>query len=438
MSEELAGRRPVWRGLARLVGARAIPRRDGVEDRAVVLALFGRFVDELASGLPLVLMPTLRRRLGLTVAQVGWCLQLLYGVAAVVEPIAAAAIDVVRRRPLLVWGAAGWGLSLLLVAGAPSYGWLLLAFALAGAASGPLAHTTDVLLVEMHPRAEERIGARQTMLDTTGALLAPAAVAAAAWAGVDPRVALVGSGIAILGYAVLLAVTSMPGPLTGAGSATASEALGPVRRSFGQIRQNVVVVARDREARLWLLALFGDALIEIPTLFEPVWLGGDVGASQALVAVHAAVQLVASLVGLALLDRWLRRHDARSILITSSLAHLVLYPVWLAVPGIVAKTVVVIPLAITIAPLWQLARARALAALPGRGGAVLAVTSLYGLLPLAAAFGLVSARVGLAPTMFTVTTVATLGILATVRRYDAAGDSGAAADGRSGDGYGRE
>jgi fucose permease len=424
MSEELSGHGRLWHALAGLVGVRAIPRRDDVSDRAAVLALFGRFVDELASGLPLVLMPTLQRRLGLTVAQVGWCLQALYGVAAIVEPFSAAAIDVVRRRPLLVWGALGWAVSLLLVAGAPSYGWLLLAFVVAGAASGPLAHTTDVLLVEMHPRAEERIGARQTMLDTGGALLAPAAVAAAGWIGADPRIALVGSGVGILGYAVLLAGTSMPGPVAVA-TATATEALGPLRQSFRQIRENIGVVLRDREARLWLLALFGDALIEVPALFEPVWLGGDIGASQSLVAVHVAVEMAASLVGLALLDRWLRRHDARTILVASSVAHLVIYPLWLAVPGIVAKTVVVVPLAITIAPVWPLARARALAALPGRGGAVLAVTSLYGVLPLAAAFGWVSARVGLAPTMFVVTTVATLGILATARRSVAGEASGA-------------
>jgi MFS family permease len=422
MHDELSGHGRLWHALARLVGVQSIPRRADVGDRAVVLALFGRFVDELASGVPLVLMPTLQRRLGLTVAQVGWCLQVLYGVAAIVEPVAAAAIDVVRRRPLLVWGAVGWAASLLLVAGASSYGWLLVAFVVAGAASGPLAHTSDVLLVEMHSRAEERIGARQTLLDTTGALLAPAAVAVVGWAGGDTRIALVGSGVAVLGYAALLALTPMPDPVARARMPAAGDALGPLRRALGQIRENLGVVLADREARLWLLALLGDALLEIPALFAPVWLGGDVGASQAMVAVHVAVELAASLVGLALLDGWLQRRDARTILIVSLVAHLVLYPVWLVVPGIVAKTVVVVPLAIAIAPVWPLARARALAAIPGRGGAVLAVTSLYGLLPLAAGFGWISARAGLAPTMFAVTTVATLGILVTVRRSVRAAD----------------
>lgn len=405
----------VYRWVARRLGVRGIRRRGDVTDREAVLALFGRFVDELASGVPLVLLPTLRSRLGLTVAQIGWCLQALYAVAAVVEPVAAAGIDVVRRRPLLVWGAVGWAVSLLLVAGAPSYGWLLLAFVVAGTASGPLAQTTDVLLVEMHPDAEERIGARQTLLDTVGALLAPAVVALVAWLGGDPRIALVGSGVVILVYAVLLATTPMPDP-AGAAPRGGVDAVEPVQRSLRQVQDNLRVVLRDREARVWLLALLGDALVEIPALFEPVWLGGDVGASQSMVAVHAAVELAASLVGLALLDRWVQRHEARTILTVACLANLAIYPAWLLVPGVTAKIVLVVPLALATAPVWPLVRARALRAVPSRGGMVLAITSLYGLLPLAAAFGWISARVGLAPSMLVVHMTATLGILLAIRR----------------------
>ena len=399
----------------------AIPRRDGVDDRAVVVSLFGRFVDELASGLPLVLMPTLQARLGLSVAQVGWLLQALHAVAAVVEPVAAVAIDVMDRRPLLVWGALGWAVSLLLVAGAPTYGWLVLAFVAAGAASGPLAHTTDVLLVEMHPGAEERIGTRQTLLDTAGALLAPAAVAVVGWLGGDPRVPLVVTGISIVGYAILLAATPMPGPAAASASSvavdgSADDAAGRIATwSLGRIRRNVVDVLRVREARLWIAALFAEMVADTPALFEPVWLAGDVGASQTLVAVHAGVELAASLVGLALLDRWLRHHSARSALTAACVANLLIYPVWLAVPGVVAKIVLVVPLAVTVAPIWPLVRARALAAVPGRGGVVMALTSVFGVLPLAGLFGWVSAQVGLTPTMLAVTMAGTLAIVLIVR-----------------------
>jgi hypothetical protein len=398
--------------LAGLLGLRAIRRLDGIDDRAAVLALFGRFVDELGSGLPLILMPTLQARLGLTVTQVGWCLQALNGAAALVEPAAAAAVDVVRRGPLLVWGALGWAIALLMVAGAPSFGWLVVAFLVAGAASGPLAHTSDVLLVEMHPGAAERIGARQTMLDTVGALLAPVSVALAGWAGADPGVPLVVGGCLILGYAGLLAATALPGPDTarhrGAGSAQST--------ALQQGRRNAAEVLRDHEARIWLGALLAEALMDIPVLFTPVWLASDAGASQPMVAVHAAVELATALVGLALLDRWLQRHDARTILTAACLAGLLAYPAWLLVPGVAGKVLLAIPLTLAVTPVWPLVRARALAAVPGRGGMVLALTSLYGALPLAALFGWVGGRVGLAPAMLVVHTGATLAILVLVRR----------------------
>ncbi|HVM12738.1 MAG TPA: MFS transporter [Egibacteraceae bacterium] len=392
--------------LAELLGLRTIPRRVGVTDRAAVLALWGRFVDELGSGLPLVLLPTLQGRLGLSVTQTGWCLQALYGAAAVVEPVAAAALDLVARRPLLVWGALGWGVALLMVAGAPTFGWLAAAFLLMGAASGPLAQTTDVLLVEMHPGAEERIGARQTMLDTTGALLAPAAVALTGWASADPRLPLVVSGCAILGYAGLLAATPMPGP------GRTAESLSPLH----QVRANAVEVLGDREARIWLVALLGETLMDIPALFEPVWLAGDVGASQSMVAVHAFVQMATALVGLALLDRWLPRYGPRRILTAACVANLLAYPAWLLVPGVAAKLVLVVPVTLAVTPVWPLVRARALMAVAGRGGTVMAITSLYGVLPLPALFGWSGGRVGLTPTMIAVHTTATLVILAAVRR----------------------
>ncbi|MEX2620419.1 MAG: hypothetical protein WD250_09380, partial [Egibacteraceae bacterium] len=183
--------------LAAVLRLRALGRRDGLDDRATVLALFARFTDELCSGLLVVLMPTVRTRLGLSLSQVGWCFQALTSAGVVVEPLA---------------GAAGWSAALLLAAGAPTFGWLLGAFALVGAASGPLAHTADVILVEGHPGAEERIASRSTALDTIGALLAPSAVAAGGWAGVDGRVLLAAAGTGVLGYAVLLAGASLPAP----------------------------------------------------------------------------------------------------------------------------------------------------------------------------------------------------------------------------------
>jgi MFS family permease len=390
----------VFGRLTRVLRLESMARLDGLDDRATVLALFARFTDEVASGLLLVLMPTFRVRLGLSVVQVGWLWQALFSTAALVEPLAGAAIDVLRRRPLLVWGAVGWAAALLLAAGAPSFGWLLAAFALVGVASGPLAHTADVVLVEAHPDAVERITNRSTVLDTTGALLAPAAVAMAGWSGVDHRVLLVITGGATVVYAALLATSVFPAP------APRPDGTGVV----AQVRDNLRAVLRDRSARLWLGALVLQEVLGLSELFEPVWLRDEVGASQTLVAVHVAIGMAATLVGLLALDRLLVRHGSGPILLAACVGTAVLYPAWLLVPGIASKLLLVVPRNVAMAPLWPILRSRSLAAIPGAGGATSALYSLLGLVPLQAVFGWSASRVGLTPTMLTVHLSATLAL----------------------------
>lgn len=391
--------------VAAVLGLRGLARRDGLDDRATVLALCARFTDELCSGLLVVLMPAMRARLGLSVQQVGWCFQVLFSAGAVVEPASGAAIDLVRRRPLLVAGAAGWAVALLVAAGAPSFGWLLAAFALAGVAYGPLANTADVVLVEGHPDAVERITSRSTVLDTVGALLAPGAVAAAGWAGVDGRVLLAATGGGVLGYALLLARSVLPPP-------PPHDRRAPL---LAQAVGNVRVVVRDREARRWIGALLLVEVLDVTEVFEPVWLRDVVGVPLGLVGVHVSVGMAAGLVSLVLLDRWLERRDATPVLVVAAVATLVLYPAWLLVPGLPAKLGMVVLRDAASAPLWPILHARALAAVPGKAGAVSAVTALVGVVPLHAGFGWLAGRVGLTAGMLWVHVTAAVGLLILVR-----------------------
>ena len=394
--------------LAVVLRLRGLPRRADLDDRATVLTLFARFTDELASGLLIVLMPTLRTRLGLTVQQIGWCFQAMFSVGALVEPFSGAAIDLIRRRPLLVGGAAGWAGALLLAAGAPGFGWLLAAFGLAGAAYGPLANTADVVLVEGHPAAVERISSRSTALDTVGALLAPGSIALAGWAGVDGRLLLAAAGTGAMGYAVLLAGSVLPSP-----PARPDGTSGPVH-----VLANVRAVVADPQARVWISALLLIEVFDPIEVFEPVWLGDVVGASQAQVAVHSIVGLVGGLLALVALDRWLARRDATVVLVMAATATLVVYPVWLLVPGLAAKLALVAVRNAVLAPLWPIVHSRALASVPGSAGAVSALTALVALLPLPAVFGWLAGRVGLTPSMLGVHVVTTLAVLALLRRME--------------------
>lgn len=369
--------------LSGLLRLRPIPRDERASDRAVVLTLFGRFTDEALTGLPSLLMPTIQARLGLSLVQVGWLFQLLELVAAVVEPIVGALIDTWRRRPLLAIGAAGLGLAIVVIGLAPDVGWLTVGFVLIGLTSGALAQTSDVVLIEAHPGAVERISTRSTFLDTIGALLGPVAVAVWFRFGWDWRWLLVGAGACALVYALLLAATPVPpGP-------------GMHDAGWAGIVARVREVCRHREARRWLAFMLASNPMEAAWLFLPVWLAATIGASQQAIALFVAAGLVVDLVALTLLDRWLQRLDAITILRRCLLGLLVLVPAWLWVPGMTAKVVLLIPVTGLIAPLWPLSQARALASVPGAAGTITGITAVFWLLPTALAVGWIGEHLGL-------------------------------------------
>jgi MFS transporter, FSR family, fosmidomycin resistance protein len=372
-----------------------IERDPDVHRRAARLAFLGRFTDELLYGATDVLMPTIRATLGLSYAQVGLLHLALDYVAAAVEPVAGLLIDVWDRRWLLAWGAAGVGFSTMLVGLAPTFLLLSLAFALYGLASGPLAHTADVVLVQAHPSAPGRVFARATAIDTSGALLGPALVAAWLWAGLDWRWLLVGLGTWGVVYGALLSTTRFPRPSESShvievGSAV--PAAGGLLRTFAE---NLRAVAADRTARIWLLLLFVHGIVEAPMVFRAIWLVDQGGMSQVQVGLYVMFETAVSLAGVLHLDRWLRRTSPRQIMITSAAMLLLLYPAWYLVPATWARFAVGAPLGFLFAAFWPITRSAALTTESSRPGAVTAVSSVMGLVPLALAVALLAEAVGL-------------------------------------------
>lgn len=382
-----------------------IPRAEGVSGRAVWLAMGGRFTDELLSGLPDVLMPTIRRQLGLRFAQVGLLSAALNYVAAGAEPVNGLLIDVWRRRWLLAWGAAVIGLATIVLGLAPGFSLLLFGFALYGLGSGPLAHTADVVLVESHPRAPDRIFARSTAIDTVGALAAPLAVATALSMGLNWRWLLVGGGAASLVYAVALLRTSFPPP---GGEAEAE----PEGRSG--LRRNVREVLSSRRALGWLAFLLAHDLMEAPLVLKTLWLADVVGLDQTAVGLFRAGELVIALLAVVWLDRWLARTPGRRVVLISLATLFVLYPAFLLTPGTWSRVLLAVPLNFFASMLWPLARAQSLVSVPGRPGTVTAVRSLASLLPLGLGAALVAEWLGLTPAMlaFTLAGLAAMTVLA--------------------------
>jgi FSR family fosmidomycin resistance protein-like MFS transporter len=373
----------------------SIPRREDVSDRVMVVSLAARFMDELLSGLPTVLMPTIRATLRLSYVQVRLLSLVLNYVAAVVEPVAGLLIDIWKRPLLMAGGAAVIGLATAVMGAAPTFGILALGFAIYGIGSGPLAHTADVVMVEAYPDAPSRIYARSTIIDTLGALLAPLLVAITIWLNLSWRWLMIGLGLSGLIYAVLILRTRFPRPLNGDDE---EEELS-IRQAM---KKNLKGVLSNRNARLWLLFLFVHEVSEAPFQFSAIWLREQVGMTLALIGIYVAVEMAVGIVSLLFLDRWLARSSQRRIIQTASLGVIVLYPLWLFLPGIWTRFVLTVPLNFLMAVFWPVGKSQSLASMPGKGGAVTAVHSMMALVPVALFFGLLAEAITLTGAMLVV------------------------------------
>jgi MFS family permease len=392
------------------VQSNSLPRADGVTDRLVVVGLGGRFFDELLSGLPMVLMPTIRATLGLSYSQVGLLSLALSYVAAVVEPVNGLLIDVWRRRWLMAWGAAAVGLATAFIGLAPSYPLLLIAFAIYGLGSGPLAHTADVVLVDAHPETPDRIFARASMLDTVGAMLAPLSVTLVFWLGLEWRWLLVALGLSSLAYAGLILRTHFPQPRNGHHPVS--------RRLIGTFATNLKTVLSNRVVRSWLAFHLVLYALESPFMFSSIWLREEVGMSQALIGLYTAGTMVAYMASLAFLERWLkvRMRSGRRLMQIAGLILLALYPAWLFWPGVAPRFILGLLLAFFFGFYWPVAQGRTLASVPGLGGTVTAVLSLFGLIPMELLFGLLAEAIGLTTAMLWVWLPAQLLLLLVIAR----------------------
>lgn len=364
-----------------------LPRAEGVSDLQVALGFGARFWDELLSGMPAVLMPTLQQQLGLSLTQISLLSQLLNYVAMVVEPVSGLLIDVWSRKWLMGLGALGIGCSLILVGAAPTFGVLLLAYALYGAGSGPLAHTGDVVIVDAYPTVPDRAFTRSTMIDTVGALLGPLLVAAIFWLHLSWRGLLLAAGLGAVIYGLMIVRTGLPSPHHA--QQAAKQGLLPA------IWANIQVALGDFEARRWLLFLFCFDLLETPFLLKTVWLVQEVGMAQGLVGLYVAAEMGMGLLGLVALDRWRRVSSVHQVLRVVTGMVGALFPLWLLLPGVWTRFGLMLPLAFFFAMYWPLAKASSLTAVPGRAGVMQAVSSLFGIVPLPLLFGLLAQEIGL-------------------------------------------
>lgn len=249
--------------------------------------------------------------------------------------------------------------------------WLFaLAFALSANASGVACAIAQTAMVEADPSGGERAMTRWSFAGMLGDLAAPVLVwAAATWVGWRAGFVVAAGALALWSLGVM----------------RQAPVVTPALKSEAEEEPSFVAAVRSglRNAPLmtWLLAEALCTLMdETLASFGAILVHERSSSSPELVVTVALSALsIGAMAGLAVTDRSLAKHPARSdaLLISACLGCTITYTGWLLLPTPTLSIVALLLVGFFVAPMYPLSKARAYRAAPGRGGLVNALGQLF-------------------------------------------------------------
>jgi MFS family permease len=282
-------------------------------------------------------------------------------IAFVVEPIVFALADRYPRAPIIRAGTLAMAVGAGAAAIAPGPWTFALALAILWPAIGCASGLAQATLVDAAEHARARTIARFSLFALAGDIVAPALLAIVDW-----RVAFAIVAALLAAWTIVLARARLP-------SAAMRDDAEPRAPLLASLR----AALSDRVLLAWLVAVaLCDLLDEILIVFASLRVRDDMGASAAWQGAFVALFVVGGALGLAAMERALRRWSELATLAGCAIACAIVYAAWLAVGSPLAVALLALPLGATAAPLYPLAAARAYAARPGASGEVLAVSHL--------------------------------------------------------------
>lgn len=351
--------------------------------RGPVIALLAiELLDELVFGAREAAWPAIRDELDLSYAQIGLLLSVPTYASALVEPVFGVLGDSRWRRVAVLAGGIGMATALALVAGAPGFIVLLVAFALLFPSTGAFVSLSQATLMDLEPERREVNMTRWSIAGGVGAFTGPVLLVVFTAVGLGWRELYAA-------FAVLALV------LTTLAAATHSRA--HMHAGRPSLRAAFAAVRRPLVARWLVLLEFADLLLDVLLGYVALYLVDEAGASAQVGSLGVAVWTGAGLVGGLGVIVLLRRVDGLRYLRASALAALVLFPAFLLVPGVPAKLGLLAVIGLVTAGWYSIPKARLYDALSGQSGAALTLGSVAGLIagtfPLA--IGLVAERYGI-------------------------------------------
>jgi MFS transporter, FSR family, fosmidomycin resistance protein len=303
---------------------------------------------------------------------------------AIVEPFLGVAADAGHRRPIVLIGGVVFAIGMAAFALAWGYPALLVGALVMAPASGAFVSLSQATLMDLDPTGHERGMARWVVAGSIGVLIGPLTIAGAASLGLGWRgpIAVFAVGTLAFVWAARLI------PFAGNGD----------HRGFASVARDAVRALRRFDVVRWLLLLqatdlLGDVLFGYLALYFVDVVRVDPVVGGLAVVVWAA----AGLAGDILLLPVLARVNGVRYLRASAAAVALVFPLFLVVPGVVLKLVLLAMLALLHAGWYAIPQGRLFTAMSGSSGSAIALSDVADLLGRLApvGIGVLAERAGL-------------------------------------------
>jgi len=324
------------------------------------------FLDEFSAGVPMVGSPGIQRSFAVSYEATTWVLFLVPALLALVaEPLIYLRADRWPRKWLITGSLFASAATMWLAACAPSIYALTAAISLSYVAAGVTTSMAEATLVDTSTGNTERAMTRWTLLGWIGDLAGPALLALLAWAAIGWRGAYVVVGMVQALWGLAMSRGHFPEP-------TRSE-----DDDSPGLRASLTTAIRAPGLVVWLLAVtLCDLLDEILVVLAALHMRDlGIGAVERSVVLGAFV--IGGIVGLVATERLLTSVRPLRVLVVASAACAALYLAWAVAPPTWLSMLLMAGVGATAAPLFPITSAQAYATLPGRSGAVQAVSHLF-------------------------------------------------------------
>ena len=234
--------------------------------------------------------------------------------------------------------------------------------------------------MDLNPGREPHMMARWTLFGSLGNLVGPLLLAA----GFSLALGWRWFFFALAGLALLLTIQIWlrPFPAQQAESEISSGSFkASLANTAGSLISNLRQALVNRSLLRWTgLLLIADLLMDVFTSYLPLYFTDVAGTTPAQASLLLSLAMLASLASDGVLIPLLERLPGRKIVRFSATAVMVLYPIWLLVPGLWAKILLVLVIKFITLGWYSVMQGEAYASAPGRSGTVAAINSMAGIL----------------------------------------------------------